>query len=512
MFPRNNLKRNEQLKKLSPFAYSVLDTIRYWNIERIAGDIAKMQAHPRNVKVTDLTEIVRAVYKPLFILENLVSEIHIKGCYKLLYKQLFIENPMDAGKYQELVKTTLSAFISIRKDIHYRFYPLLMKLASNKFFTYDCFFSERKNRIMALLNFKESERIAPMDVLVPIKKKPDDDEEQNQEDSSQAADVKEDPEEARKQAAEAAERKTIEKGLHNLETMFPEAGWDKFTDYPDIYPYFRSILDLKKGYELIAPSDPMLQFAILARIVEELLIGLRSVIFVPVESAEHDDHLDEEIGSIINSWHDYIEASVIKEYLSRLNEYCEVLAESSDARNSPFGRRMLDEMFSAKRLFFFPHLHYTTQNATTSSTLQKKGISSLSREVRKLRKYLTIIAEGIEKGMKEGGAEADAVCDWVSNPWKPYVFQVANSISKRLDILLGQKKRTNASLILFTLSVTTVLDYFVNNAGSWAYAPPDEVVFRSINGEGVIPQFGVDERINADAIFKQKIKERLGKA
>ncbi|MDR0557064.1 MAG: hypothetical protein LBG43_04240 [Treponema sp.] len=507
LFPRNNAKRNEHMRQISLFAYSVLDVIRHWNIERIAGDMAKMQSRSRNVKVKDFAGIIQAIYKPLFVLEALVPEVHIKGCYKLLYMQLSIENPLEVSKYQEVVKNTLAAFNVIRKDIRIRMYPILMKLVSDKCLPCDAFFRQRRKCIMAFIKFEESEKIAPVDMLASAKRafKSDPVEER-----SAATVEKESAEEVRKQAA-MAERSAVERGLNHLEIMFPEAGWSNLPDYPDLYPYFRGILQMIKGYELIAPTDPMHQLVILARIIEELLIGLRSVTFTILsdeEAKEGETYLSEEMTAIINNWHDYIAESVDKEYVSRLSEYCQALAEAEDVRKSSFGRRLVDEMSFAKRLYFLPHLRYTAQSSTTTSTFQKKDIPSLFREVRKLRENLTIVYGEIEKGMKAGGPEANAICEGIANPWKPYVFQVAGPISKRLDVLLGQKKRHNASLILFTLSVTIVLDYFLNNADSWAYNPPNDILFRSIEGQGVVPQFGVDEKIDVDAIFKWKLKER----
>jgi len=51
LFPRNNARRSERLKKTAPFVFAVLDTIRYWNIERIGTDLANIQSHPRSVRV-----------------------------------------------------------------------------------------------------------------------------------------------------------------------------------------------------------------------------------------------------------------------------------------------------------------------------------------------------------------------------------------------------------------------------------------------------------------------------
>jgi hypothetical protein len=89
-------------------------------------------------------------------------------------------------------------------------------------------------------------------------------------------------------------------------------------------------------------------------------------------------------------------------------------------------------------------------------------------------------------------------------------FQVPNPVSKRLDALLG-KTKTNASLIFYTLAVTVVLDNLVNNENSWAYTDSHPgVLFRSINGDGVTPLFGVDEKVDPEEIFKLSLKQKAG--
>ncbi|MDR3248687.1 MAG: hypothetical protein LBT39_07860, partial [Treponema sp.] len=118
LFPRNNTKRNEKLKRVSPFSYGILDVLRYWNLEQIAGDIAKVQGHPRNVTISDLSDILKSIYRPLFILEQMDTDVHIKGAFKLLYKILYLENPMDAKeKFQTLIRDALTGFNDVRRDL-----------------------------------------------------------------------------------------------------------------------------------------------------------------------------------------------------------------------------------------------------------------------------------------------------------------------------------------------------------------------------------------------------------
>jgi len=55
---------------MDPFGFAVIDAIRYWNIEKITSDLGKIQAHPRNAKVSDFTDIIKAVYRPLLSLKS----------------------------------------------------------------------------------------------------------------------------------------------------------------------------------------------------------------------------------------------------------------------------------------------------------------------------------------------------------------------------------------------------------------------------------------------------------
>jgi hypothetical protein len=74
--------------------------------------------------------------------------------------------------------------------------------------------------------------------------------------------------------------------------------------------------------------------------------------------------------------------------------------------------------------------------------------------------------------------------------------------------LLAAKRRNNASLIFYTLAVTTVLDYLVNNENSWAYEDRPGPFFRSMDGAGILPLFGVETKIDADVIFRQVMKQK----
>ncbi|GHV84774.1 hypothetical protein AGMMS50230_03820 [Spirochaetia bacterium] len=524
LLPRNNLKRNERLKKASPFTFAILDTIRYWNIDQISGILTRIQSHPRSAKTTDFTEILREIYKPLYILDQLEPETHIKDAFKLLYKVLYLENPTEAkNKYQELIRNALLSYGTIRRDVRYQLYPLLMKFLSHCWLPYEVFFQERKNRVKDFLHVSERNQISPQMENAATAEEAEEIAEETEKakvaaehpetkevfDESAMSEPLTEEERVKRQVQES-ESKALERGLSALETLFPQAGWERIALFPDFYPYFSDVFKLKKGAELIAPTDPLQQIYLFSRILEELFFGLRYTAFGVIMGPDgNPERVDESITRIINDWQKIIESSFDKEYLPRLDEYCRLLENTAESRTSNYAKRLVNELHWAKRLYFLPYYKF---ESIMPPPFQKNAVTALYPEVRSLRRYLTAIAAGIEQGNKRGGAENKSPCDGIDNPWDPYVFQVPNPVSKRLDMLLAPKKRNNASLIFFTLAITVVLDHLLNDENSWAYGDRAGFLFRSENGEGIRPLFGVESKIDSEQIFKQIIRKRQAAA
>ena len=517
IFPRNNLKRNERLKKSSPLTYAILDQIRYWNIEKISQDLAKIQARPKNALVSDFTEIKKAIYRPLFLLEKMDSDNHIRGAYKNLYKAIQMESPDEAkNKAQDLTRMALAAFFEIRRDISFFMYPLLLKLVSSKYVQYSHFFTERRNRILAFLNLQESEILDASKLLMigEVKEKKPGDESGAETESGEEANAGEQEdeiseEEKNRRAAKESEKKALERGYQALETLFPQAGWKRLDEFPDLYPYFVDIFDLKRGIINISPSDPMQQIFILMRILEELFFGLRSVSFGSVTGANGaPESIEETLGGIINGWRHHFEISFGDEYLPRLNEYLRILEGSVEERVSPYTRKLTSELHWIKRLYFMPYYKF---ESIGPPTIQKKDTEQIYTNVRTMRKYLTMVAAGIEQGNKAGGAAARAVCAGIDNPWDPYIFQIPNPVSIRLNALIPPKSRNNSVLIYFSLAVSTILDHLLNNENSWAYTTSHGTLYRTADGDGISPSSGVETKIDAEAIFKESIKQRQKK-
>jgi len=525
LFPKSNTKRNNQLKRANPFVYKILDTIRNWDIEQIAKNIAELQSHPRSVKTTDFTDILKLVYKPLYILSDLNIE-HIKSAFKLIYKILYIESPMDAKeKYQDVIRNIITSVAEIRRDVLYGMYPLLMKLISNRFIPYERFFAERRRCFMAFIGATASEQLSAAEIntqqidnmdMETLQKKEGTGEEEELPDAEakpeeDAAAPDEDPNDPKvierkaKQEAEKAEQRAIEQGKAALEALFPKAGWDKLEEHQDLYPYFANVYNLKHGFELISPTDPLQQVSIMMHIVDDLFIGMRYVNFGVITGADGKlVRLSEDMAEITNNWRMYIEESFLKEYLPRLGEYCRLLENSEEGRMSPYAKKTMNELNWIKRLYFLPYFKFESMGPPPFT---KQDVVPIYTQIRKVRKYLTSVAVGIEQGMKAGGATTKAPCDGIINPWETYNFQVPNPISKRLDMMIPAERKINATLIFFSLSVITVMDYLLNNENSWFYAGRTGPLFRSVRDEGIKPLFGVDEKLDADKIFKDSLKK-----
>ncbi|MCL2758875.1 MAG: hypothetical protein FWD22_01540 [Treponema sp.] len=528
LFPKNNKKRNLQLRRASPFVYKILETMRNWDIETLSKNISEIQAHPRSIKVTDFSEILRGIYRPMFILEELNVE-NIKSAFKLIYKILYIESPMEAkDKYQEIIRNIIASLIDIRKNVHFGLYPLLMKLISDRYIVYERFFVERRRRYMAFLNINETEQLNPTDLnpqqietidVDAIQKDITDEDLKNEEgdseeedgESAEGEEPEEDPDDPKviarkaKEEAEKAEYKAMDQGRTAMEVLFPKAGWDKLEDYPDFYPYFANVYSMRHGYELISPTDPLQCVSVLLHILDDLFIGLRYVNFGMITGPDGSSvKVSDEIGESLNNWRRYIEDSFTRDYLPRLMEYCRILENSEDSRSSPYARKILNELHWIKRLYFLPYYKF---ESIGPPPFPKNDVVPIYSEIRKLRKYLTAVAFGIEQGTRAGGAAAKAPCRGINNPWEQYNFQVPNPISKRLDMMLPPEKRMNVTLIFFSLSAITVLDYLVNNENSWVYGSRPGPLFRSTRNEGITPVFGVDEKLNAEQIFKDSLKK-----
>ncbi len=515
LLPRNNPVRGDKLQRLSPFAYKVLDVIRSWPLEVYSSCLAKLQASPRDVLVSDCIDILRSVYRPLFLLERLDSKTHILECYKLAFKIVSLEDPDEARRrYQPAVRAAMAALEYTREHIHYLLYPLLMKAISDSWFSYRELFVKRRRRFLSFIGVEANAQIAVPSRIVPENTGEKSDEESGKPDSAKATASPVETPPPRETFDPSTMPTAVRKGLETLDMLFPEAGMKKLWEFPDLFPYFKDVFDMPKGFELIAPEDPMQQAIVLIHILEEFFYGLRYVSFGSVPDNDGElVHIDQKADRIMSSWHDFIERLLVKEYYSRLTEYCRVLDNAAESRTSRYAVNLFGETLWIKRIFFMPRFSF--ENMLAAPPFRNQELPRLHESIHELRRILTHVAAGIEKGMKAGGASTNADCPGIDNPWASWVFQVPNPVSLRIEALLPERKtvrRTNAALVFFTLSVVSVLDYILNDPGSWSYLEREYYPYRSVDGRGNKALYGTEGEIDTMYLFREALRMRQATA
>ncbi len=510
LLPRSNIDRAAAFQKEAPFAYTVIDLIRNWRIDFINKELSRLQAKPKDVVAADFISILKTIYGPLYQLAELDPNDHIAPAFRGLQAYLIKEMPSEKIKIEQTIQNAQNSYGFVSSSLPVLLYPLLMRFVSNRCVSYEVLFRDKLDRIESFLSLSQNDRIKipTPEVLAQsitnktviteetpgIKPEAKSDDQNTQESEASSSGT------PKRQVSRA-----LSQALFTMEKIFPKAGWDTLSNFPDLYPYFSSCLDLGRGSELISPTDPMQQIVILIVILEQLFYGLRFISFN--ETLNEDGGLTRTadiVERITGNWSLYVEDILAKEYFPRLTEYCRLIDANPEIRAAPYAKRLLDELLWLKRLFFLPFLRF--QSFGTARPSRKFDFPPLYKELRTLRRALTQVAAGIEAGKRRGGSHIDAACEGIDNPWSPYIFQVANPVSERLGAVLGgkaSKRRTNAALIYITLAATSLLDTLINEHDSWAYANPAVIPFRSVDSLGIKPLFGTDMKIDADAIFRQ---------
>lgn len=507
LLPKNNPDRAGNLKKMSLSGYLIVDTMRQWKINLISQEIAKLQSRPRAVYVIDFQPMLREIYRPLFLLENLSIETDIEDAFNLLYKVMFLEAPTNETESErKKMYNAIASFRYIRENVRYLMYPLLMKNIAEEYNEYDVFFTNYAEKYHRFLGVSEDEKIRPA-MRTAIKNLLD--EENGQEgvaappgENAAINDLIEGtPEEKAKKAeeerAELAEQKAFVRGINALEMLFPKAGWQSLNEYPDFFIYFAAILSFKKGCELISPLDPVQITLVLSVAIEEMLTGFRAMNFRGGTSTE--------IASILDEWSDTVDESFYNTYLRLVDEYTGVMQSSGGNTKTKYAMNLVNDIHWARRYYFFPLYEY---KSGMPPSFPRKGIRSMFSIVRRLRKVLTDMAAEIEQANQAGGAKVGASCPSIENPWDEIKFPVANPISKRIEVLLPNTQKINVSLIFFVLAAATVLDNHMNSPSSHVYSSNNKEVFRSVNNEGREPILWVDKRTDVEAIFRESLASR----
>lgn len=476
-----------------PFFWLIADTICTWDIEGIQEEIFKLKHESRNVTIESWAPIVKLIYTPLIKLSKLNRKNDIEGTiiylYKLSIKGLF-KKDLQIDRLRKSYTLALSEINNVFIIIKFRLYPLLLMLVSPKVYDYNTLFRLKGQEIINFLDISTNDIITYFDS-------------ENTKNSSLFEEtIQEDQQETEKLKIKNFR---IQHGIILLNRMFPKAGWDHLSDNPDMYPYFKTILNIPKEISLISPNDPLQKIVILIAILKDMFYGFSNIEYgFFVNDMDKPVEVKDKIELLIKNWYLYIDELILKHYLGPLNEYCRHLERSTDVAETEYAKRIASNILWLKKTYICPNIPVHLPKIMQPRI--KFSIPKLHKSVEQLK---TILERMVMELYSQGEIAVETIRNPRDNPW----FEIENHVSKRLISLLKKdnKKLTNRKLILFTYLIVEVLNSIIQNPDEEIDDSGISKLFRSEGSRGFKPIYSVNSNNtyfqSKDTILKTNLEE-----
>lgn len=460
--------------------FKFLRMVASWAMQPIRAEFFNLENAPQPILVSDLIPLVRAMYKPL-ITVYYFGENKIPKLIKEIYNDEVAYPDAPKDKLSGYAKQAITEWLYITNEIVKKMYPLLMRMCSTDFDTYPTFFN---SHVAQILKF---EGLHKFDLLLPEKPQ-----EQKQEEKKPK--IAPPPQKGIKDS-------TVETGLKLLNQLFPQAGFDKLDDHPDMYPYFQPLYNFEDGFNLLSPQNPIQVIMVLQRIIEDCIQGCRNIRFVETEQKKPGS---ESIFSIMDEWSAYREDNFERLYCEPLIELANAVYSQPEYDKTRIGKKTITSLLWQNTYHFMPNFKF--DQLLLEHPTDESKYSPLFHRTDYARKYLTAVINECDTN-----AENNGKCKLIENPWEHYKFDIANEVSKRLDVILGAQNKTaktnatNANLLKYTLCFISVLDWWINNPDSPAYQTDPMEIYRISPADGK-PLFTVEERNDQNKLFIESIK------
>ena len=471
--------------------FKFLKTVGSWTMRDIKKYYFELQDAADECTVPMMVPFVKEVYRNLIKIYYL-GEAKISGYFKEIYNDLAKYPKFDIQKAQTLSKTGITEWFYIYSQVIKGLYPLLMRMSSSKFDYFQDFFLVQTANILSFLE------LTKFDILLPNKKSEKQTEEKTEEKKEETKEEK---------AEKKVEKKSdlVEAGLKLLDTLFPEAGFDRLNEMPDMFPYFQPIYQFRDGYNLLAPENPLQITVTLLRITEDIFQGCRNIVFTE-ENEEDVSQGSEKFSTVISEWSVYREILFERDYADQITDFVNNEYSQGDYKSTLFGKKMITSMLWQTKYNFLPYFEF--EQLLLEKPKNDSQYRPMCIRVGFLLRFFTMLSKNID------AAKGQGMVLGIQNPWDKYKFDIPNAISKRMDVLLGAKKAdsaaTNANLIKYALVVVAVLDWWVNNPSSPAYSTDATKIYR-INKDDGAPAFSVPTRSDQNKLFADRVKKNIEK-
>lgn len=477
----------EQIKTGDSAYFKTIRYVSSWDVDTINKLLAAVTMDTTNVTVVQLIPLIKAIYGCLYKVYFL-GESRVKETIQKLGMEASKTFPDKAEKMQTTARAAASAWLYLYEHTLNRLYPLLLRMTCPDIVPYPEIMKAESSRILTFLGMTK------FDLAFPDKE-PDPAEEKTEEQKEQE----------KKAAQKQAGRDQVVKGLKILEALFPTAGFLNIHEMPDMFPYFQPLYQFPDGFNYLNRENPLQVVVVLLRIIEDFFMAFRNVSFTP------DDEVtsllgDDTMSHILQEWVEYREVLFEKKYCSVLRDYVSNLTASMEYAGSALGKKMTSNLLWYSRNQFLKGLQFDLRFLDRPDP--DKLVPPLGVRVAKLKSAFDYILGKCVQAYKENPREAVKRTDLgVAHVFNTYTFPVPNVVSRRLDVLLGGKNSKNANvfnLIKYTNAVVTVLDWWVNDPDSPAYAVDAEQIYRKDNGGK--PIFSVPTRSDQNESFAASIK------
>ncbi|ULQ58815.1 hypothetical protein K7I13_09740 [Brucepastera parasyntrophica] len=488
MFPLDNTGEFfKNLEHHDSFARKTIQVILNIDVRSLNALLVRLQANPREVTVSQLEPFMRILFRSLILIYYLGAGGVIEQ-YQAVHSFILQEIiPADMSAFQANTSQAMEEWRYVFEKVIPALYPLVLRMSVPVMLSsYDLFY-KNGSKVLEWLD------VDPKTVLFLQKKE-----------AVLKAQVS--PEDEEKKMVMPVE---VEEGIKVLEDLFPEAGWNKLETMPDFCAYFQPILEFRDAFTQLSPGNPLHQTMILFWILEYLFQALRLVRFDPMTNLPPEDSEDS-IDRILDEWILYQENIFDKNFSDDLKAYTNQIYAQPDYNKTPYGSRMLSNMFTLIKVVFLPYLDIRMYG--TSKLQDDDRLPPFYTRVARLKQMLEYHNKNIQKALSYGEPNPEASITGIQNPWKIYNFTIPNSVSRRLDALCGgktSKTRTNALLIQYTLKILNVLNWWINDSNSYAYRNVPPPLYRVIENGSTVPAFGVTPRTDVDEIFKKHLRERM---
>lgn len=453
----------------------ILAVIKGWEIEKLSAEIARLQASPRRVPFEECAELCRLIFAPMVRLADLEPNYHIGRALKHFHDVDMLSLPqnspdVDAVKLQYTMSRDMQLRVFV--DLRHRLYPLLLKLASPRFCSQGELFSSEREALLAFLHLKP-EQIIPAKELKDIAQTgspPGSDASGGQSSESTEPNAAEGQDGGAEDGASRAPSlpEAIEPGLGLLDDLFPQAGWRRILEFPDMYPYFQPIFEFPRGAELIPPEDPLQQVMVLLALLQEFFYGFRAIQFGTLLDEHGNSYrFGDTIEGLTENWHLFLDELLGKNYLSLLDDYAHQEGHTfGDRRQSEYSEKLELDLLWTKRRYLLPKLDIKIRKGLRPNVSPQ--VPKLWETVRDVRAALEKVVADIQVGRAKS----------IENLDEDFSFAVESFVSKRLRAVLGRQRPTerflakrtnNASLVYHTLSVLRVFDYLLNDQECFYY-------------------------------------------